>query len=88
MYIHILHIRCDGCTQLPANLVADTLDLLYVVVALCREAVYVDHGQLLGSVRCEEFLDISSGVARDVGVETDEGGEESDGRGGQVHDVV
>ncbi len=88
IYIDILHIRCDLCTQMPTNLLADALDLLYIVVALCREAVHVDHRQFLGSVRCEEFLDFRGREPGDVGVETDEGGEEGDGGSGQVHDVV
>lgn len=50
--------------------------------------MHVDHGELLLSVGGKQLLDLVGRETGDVGVETDEGGEECDGRGGQVHDVV
>jgi len=88
IHVHILHIGGDHGTQLPANLFANALDLLDVIIALGREAVYMDHGKLLRSVRREEFFDFRGRVSGDIGVETDEGWEEGNGGGGEVHDVV
>ena len=88
IHVHILHIGCDHGTQLPTNLFADALDLLHIIIALGREAVYMDHGKLLRRVWREEFLDFRGWVSGDVGVEADKGGEEGNGRGGEVHDVV
>jgi len=48
----------------------------------------MDHGKLLRRVWREEFLDLRDWVSGDVGVEADEGGEEGNGGGGEVHDVV
>ena len=48
----------------------------------------MDHGQFLCSVRREQFLDFRGWVSGYVGVETDEGWEEGNGGGGEVHDVV
>jgi hypothetical protein len=88
MHINILHVRRDLMAQLPANLLADALDFQHIVVALCGEAVDMDHGQLLVRMWSEHLLDFSRRQIRDVGVETDKRREESNGRGRQVHDVM
>lgn len=66
--------------DLRADGVANLERLFLVIVALGAEAVHVYEGEFGGCVRGEEgFMG---------GVEADEGGEEGQGAGGEVEDVV
>jgi len=75
-------------SQLSTDFGAYALCLGHVVVALGAEAVHVDHGQLRVGVRGEELADLGGREVGNARVQANEGGEEGDGGGGEVHDVV
>lgn len=83
--VYLLHIRRDGVSHLPRQLLANFFLLLDVIVALGAEAVYMQHGHLPAF---KKLLDLVNGHAGHVSVQPDKAGHEVYARGGQVHDVV